>query len=115
HESLVRTVRLLGLGTDALELVACEPSGSISLSALERTLECESGQPIILCLQAGDLNTGAFDQFHEAIALARAKDAWVHVDGAFGLWVEASARYRHLLDGADKADSWATDGHKWLN
>jgi len=115
HESLIRAVRLLGLGTDAVELVSCEPSGSISLSALEGALGREPGQPIILCLQAGDLNTGAFDPFSEAIALARSKSAWVHIDGAFGLWAAASDRFRHLLAGADQADSWATDGHKWLN
>lgn len=115
HESLMRAVRLLGLGTDAVELVACEPSGSISLSALEGSLSRNTSQPTVLCLQAGDLNTGAFDPFPEAIALARGSDAWVHVDGAFGLWAAASGRYRHLLKGADKADSWATDGHKWLN
>jgi glutamate/tyrosine decarboxylase-like PLP-dependent enzyme len=115
HESLIRSVRILGLGADAVELVSCEPSGSISLSALEGALARKPAQPTILCLQAGDLNTGAFDPFHDAIALARGANAWVHVDGAFGLWVAASDRYRHLLNGADEADSWATDGHKWLN
>jgi glutamate/tyrosine decarboxylase-like PLP-dependent enzyme len=115
HESLIRAVRLLGLGTDAVERVSCEPSGSLSLSALERALGREPGQATIVGLQAGDLNTGAFDPFAEAIALARSKSAWVHIDGAFGLWAAASERFRHLLDGADKADSWATDGHKWLN
>ena len=115
HESLIRAVRLLGLGTDAVELVLCEPSGDISLSALEVALSHNPAQPTIVCLQAGDLNTGAFDQFDKAIALAKSRDAWVHVDGAFGLWAAASDRFRHLLDGAEKADSWATDGHKWLN
>ncbi|MHA1564125.1 MAG: pyridoxal phosphate-dependent decarboxylase family protein [Alphaproteobacteria bacterium] len=66
-------------------------------------------------MQAGDLNTGAFDPFQEAIPLARHVNAWVHIDGAFGLWAAASDHYRHLLRGAEMADSWATDGHKWLN
>jgi glutamate/tyrosine decarboxylase-like PLP-dependent enzyme len=69
----------------------------------------------VICLQAGDMNTGAFDPFAEACALARAHGAWVHVDGAFGLWAAASPRLRHLLAGAEAAQSWATDGHKWLN
>jgi glutamate/tyrosine decarboxylase-like PLP-dependent enzyme len=115
HESLIRSVRILGLGTDAVESVSCEPSGSISLSALEGALARKPVQPTILCLKAGDFNTGAFDPFHDAIDLARGANAWVHVDGAFGLWAAASDRYRDLLKGADKADSWATDGHKWLN
>jgi glutamate/tyrosine decarboxylase-like PLP-dependent enzyme len=115
HESLIRTVRILGLGTDAVELVACEPSGSIALPALEAALSRRPTQPTIVCLQAGDLNTGAFDPFHAAIALARGTNAWVHIDGAFGLWAAASDRYRHLLAGAEGANSWATDGHKWLN
>jgi glutamate/tyrosine decarboxylase-like PLP-dependent enzyme len=66
-------------------------------------------------LQAGEINTGAFDPFAELIPIARRHDAWVHVDGAFGLWAAASPRYRPLLAGFELADSWATDGHKWLN
>jgi glutamate/tyrosine decarboxylase-like PLP-dependent enzyme len=78
-------------------------------------LECLDSAPSVVWLQAGDLNTGNFDPFEEACALAHAAKAWVHIDGAFGLWVATSSRYRHLLAGAEKADSWATDGHKWLN
>jgi len=66
-------------------------------------------------LQAGDLNTGNFDRYTDLIPLAKQHGAWVHIDGAFGLWAAASPRFQHLLDGADLADSWATDGHKWLN
>jgi glutamate/tyrosine decarboxylase-like PLP-dependent enzyme len=69
----------------------------------------------VVCLQAGDLNTGVFDPFEPACRLAHAAKAWVHVDGAFGLWAAVSERHRHLLAGAELADSWATDGHKWLN
>lgn len=115
HESIIRSARILGLGTDAIELVPCEESGAISLSALERALSADPSQPTILCLLAGELNTGAFDRFDRAIPLAKSIGAWVHIDGAFGLWAATSERHRHLLHGADAADSWATDGHKWLN
>jgi glutamate/tyrosine decarboxylase-like PLP-dependent enzyme len=71
--------------------------------------------PTIVVLQAGDLNIGAYDEFAELIPLARAHGAWVHVDGAFGLWVAASPTHSHLLKGVELADSWTTDGHKWLN
>jgi len=71
--------------------------------------------PVMVLLQAGDLNIGAYDCFETLIPLAHEFGAWVHVDGAFGLWAAASPRYRHLLRGVDLADSWATDGHKWLN
>ena len=81
---------------------------------LDRTLKFGS-QPTIVILQAGDLNIAAFDRFAELIPIARAHDAWVHVDGAFGLWAAASPRYRHLLRGVELADSWTNDGHKWLN
>jgi len=115
HESLMRSVRLLGLGTDAVTLVKCESSGAVSLQALEGELARNPTQPTIVCLQAGDLNTGAFDPFEAAIPLAKSFDAWVHIDGAFGLWVAASPRFDSLIRGAALADSWATDGHKWLN
>jgi glutamate/tyrosine decarboxylase-like PLP-dependent enzyme len=71
--------------------------------------------PTIVSLAAGDLNRGAFDPFDEVCDLAHAFNAWVHIDGAFGLWVATSPRYRHLVKGIEKADSWATDAHKWLN
>jgi len=115
HESILRAVRLLGIGSDALEELPCEETGGIRLDALAAALAREPARPTILSLIAGDLNTGAFDCFPRAIALARAAGAWVHVDGAFGLWARVSERYRHLLEGVESADSWATDGHKWLN
>jgi len=115
HESLIRAARLLGLGTDAIETIACDGIGRIDHSALTAALTEPDDRPVLLCLQAGDLHTGAFDRFGPAIDAARTAGAWVHVDGAFGLWAAASRRFRHLLDGAAAADSWATDGHKWLN
>lgn len=115
HESLLRTVRLLGLGTDAVEYLAADAEGRMSMDALAQALRRAPARPTIVWLQAGELNTGQFDPFAEASAIARAAGAWVHVDGAFGLWAATSARYRSLLDGVEQADSWTTDGHKWLN
>jgi glutamate/tyrosine decarboxylase-like PLP-dependent enzyme len=80
-----------------------------------RTALQASERPTIVCLQAGDLNTGAFDAFDMVCDLSREVGAWVHVDGAFGLWAITSERHQHYLKGVALADSWATDGHKWLN
>jgi glutamate/tyrosine decarboxylase-like PLP-dependent enzyme len=81
---------------------------------LSRALGDETG-PTIVCAQAGEVNTGAFDPLPEIAATAREAGAWLHVDGAFGLWAAASPALAHLVEGAELADSWATDGHKWLN
>jgi glutamate/tyrosine decarboxylase-like PLP-dependent enzyme len=115
HGSVDRAVRLLGLGTDCLENLPTDGQGRLRANTLERALARGADAPTIVALQAGDLNTGAYDPFAELVPLARARGAWVHVDGAFGLWAAASARHRHLLEGVALADSWATDGHKWLN
>jgi glutamate/tyrosine decarboxylase-like PLP-dependent enzyme len=98
-----------------VESLPCDERGSLRLDALAAALDRTPLRPTVVCLQAGDLNTGAFDSFEPACTLAHAARAWVHVDGAFGLWVATSDRYRHLLAGVERADSWATDGHKWLN
>ena len=79
-----------------------------------RPRSAKAAGPVIAIVQAGQINTGAFDPFEAIIATARAKHAWVHVDGAFGLWARATADRAHLAKGIDKADSWAVDGHKWL-
>ena len=105
HGAFDRAVRLLGLGSANVTFLA-------DWAELESALD---GSPAILLLQAGDINTGEFDPFQTLIPIAKRRGAWVHVDGAFGLWAAASPRYRHLLRGVDAADSWATDGHKWLN
>ena len=89
--------------------------GRLRPGALAEALQRLGPAPTVVWLQAGDLNTGVFDPFAEACAVARDAGAWVHVDGAFGLWAATSARHRHLLAGVEQADSWATDGHKWLN
>ena len=114
HESLIRAMRFLGIGSDALELVDLDADGRIDLTCLEAALDAAPDQPTVICLMAGDLNTGAADPFERACALAHARGAWVHVDGAFGLWMNASPRHRDALRGCELADSWATDGHKWL-
>ncbi len=85
------------------------------MRALDEALRQVDDAPTVVLLQAGDINTGTFDPFGSACEVAHAAKAWVHVDGAIGLWVAASDRYRHLLAGVERADSWATDGHKWLN
>lgn len=115
HETLVRAARILGLGDAAIEHVACENDGRMRMTDLERMLQNSPDTATIICLQAGDLHTGLYDPFTEACRIAHGHDAWVHIDGAFGLWAATSDRLRHLLTGAELADSWATDGHKWLN
>lgn len=112
HASVTRGARLLGLGTDSVQMHPCSEDGRLDLDAVARSLD---DAPTILVLQAGEFNTGAFDDFHRAREIAQEHGAWVHVDGALGLWAAASEKYRHLMDGCELADSWATDGHKWLN
>jgi glutamate/tyrosine decarboxylase-like PLP-dependent enzyme len=112
HTSVEMVLRYLGLGEPAL--VASDDQGRIRMDALAEALQGATG-PLIVCLQAGDLHSGAFDPFREAIELAHQHGAWVHIDGAFGLWAAASPRWADVLDGFDAADSWATDAHKTLN
>ena len=113
HESVDLTLRYLGLG--APTAVAADDQGRILPGALKASLAEEPGCPTIVCLQAGNLHSGAFDPFREAIETAHASGAWVHVDGAFGLFAAASPDLRPALDGYALADSWATDAHKTLN
>jgi glutamate/tyrosine decarboxylase-like PLP-dependent enzyme len=115
HGSIVRAVRMLGLGEKHIQGLTVDANGRLREDALIEALETSPDQPTILVLQAGDLNIGAFDDFASLIPIAKKHGAWVHVDGAFGLWCAASPRLRHLLHGAEAADSWTTDGHKWLN
>ncbi len=115
HETLLRALRHLGIGTDAVVQVAMNDDGTIDVAALETELKKNPAAATIVSLAAGDLNRGAFDPFDEICDLAHRYGAWVHVDGAFGLWVAASKKLRHLVKGVEKADSWATDAHKWLN
>ncbi len=115
HVTIDRALRLLGFGTSVTEPVATSTNGAIQLDDLERTLATGPHGPTIVALQAGNVNSGAFDDFEVAISVAHAHGAWVHVDGAFGLWAGANPSTRHLTEGVERADSWATDGHKWLN
>ncbi|MFI6533054.1 pyridoxal phosphate-dependent decarboxylase family protein [Nonomuraea sp. NPDC050547] len=112
HGTIDRSLRLLGLGTDVVEPVPADANGAIDLGSLREKLRAG---PLIVCLQAGNVNTGACDRLREACELVHRHGGWAHVDGAFGLWAAAGPSIRHLVDGLELADSWACDGHKWLN
>ncbi len=115
HETLLRALRHLGIGTNAVVQLKQLEDGTLDVGDLKTELEKHPHMPTIVSLAAGDLNRGAFDPIDEVCDLAHAFNAWVHIDGAFGLWVASSKRLRHLVKGLEKADSWATDAHKWLN
>jgi glutamate/tyrosine decarboxylase-like PLP-dependent enzyme len=115
HGTVDRAVSMLGIGTCNFVKLPCDSSGRLKAAALESALATEPDVPTIVVLQAGDLNIGAFDPFEILIPIAKRYGAWIHIDGAFGLWVAASSLHRHLSAGVGAADSWAADGHKWLN
>ena len=110
HASLYRAIGLAGFGRERVTVVPVDGQGAMRPDAFPRV-----DGPAIVCLQAGNVNTGAFDPAGEICAKARAAGAWVHVDGAFGLWAGVAPARAHLVDGYEAADSWATDAHKWLN
>ncbi|MGV0793794.1 pyridoxal phosphate-dependent decarboxylase family protein [Mycolicibacterium sp. XJ1819] len=110
HASMLKALSLLGLGRSRVERVPVDDQGRIRAAALPQL----SGDTVV-CIQAGNVNTGAFDPAAEVCAAARDAGAWVHVDGAFGLWAAAAPRLAPLADGYAEADSWAVDAHKWLN
>lgn len=114
HGSVSRAARLLGFGAKSLRRLAADENGQLKAEALDAALAAHDG-PAIVVLNAADLNIGAFDEFDRLIPVARARGAWVHVDGAFGLFARASRSKHHLTRGVEAADSWATDAHKWLN
>ena len=115
HVTVDRALRLLGIGTTQIEAVPADEQGRMRPDALGEALLGRAHGPTIVCAQAGNVNTGAFDPLDEIADAVEGTGAWLHVDGAFGLWAAASPRFRHLVAGAERADSWATDGHKWLN
>jgi glutamate/tyrosine decarboxylase-like PLP-dependent enzyme len=115
HGTTVRAIRLLGLGEKHITNLAADSNGCLTEDSLRQALEAAPSAPTVVVLQAGDLNIGSFDDFTKLIPLAKKYGAWVHVDGAFGLWANASPGLRHLLNGVEDADSWVVDGHKWLN
>lgn len=114
HRTVLSALRMLGLGTERVIRVPTDRQGRISLGELERRM-CRVPEPCIICAQVGNVNTGAADPIGRIADLARLRGAWLHVDGAFGLWAAASRRHRWLCDGIERADSIATDAHKWLN
>ena len=115
HVSVFAALRMLGFGTARVELVEADAQGRMVPAALRKVLPARPAGPIVVCVQAGNVNTGAFDPLPEIVEVAHAAGAWVHVDGAFGLWAWASPRRRALMAGGEAADSWSTDAHKWLN
>lgn len=113
HTTVFAALQILGLGHSRVRRVATDSAGRIDAADFARAIAPCAG-PVIAIAQAGQINTGAFDPFPEIVEMARAKDAWVHVDGAFGLWARACPETAGLAAGVEGCDSWATDGHKWL-
>jgi glutamate/tyrosine decarboxylase-like PLP-dependent enzyme len=113
HATVFAALRYLGLGARRVTRIATDDQGRMAPEALAQALDRVQSPPLLI-LQAGQLHTGAFDPAAQLIPLAKAKGAWVHVDGAFGLWARACPSRAHLAQGLEAADSWATDGHKWL-
>jgi glutamate/tyrosine decarboxylase-like PLP-dependent enzyme len=114
HGTIKSAIRLIGLGTNNIKTVPADKEGRIRIKNVQSVTSGAEG-PTILCLQAGNVNTGAFDSFEEIIDFAHSKNIWVHIDGAFGLWARANTQFKHLTAGVQKADSWSVDAHKWLN
>ena len=114
HGTIDRALRFLGMGTGSIVPVEADGEGRMVVPALRAALAAEDG-PAIVCAQVGNVNTGAIDPVGELSEVAHAAGAWVHVDGAFGMWAAASPWMRPLVAGVELADSWATDAHKWLN
>lgn len=114
HVSVVGALRMLGFGSRQVIRVDADAQGRMRPDALERALS-DGATPAIVCAQAGNVNTGAFDPLPEISSIAARHRAWLHVDGAFGLWASASRALAHHTKGVERADSWATDAHKWLN
>ena len=115
HVTIRASLQMLGLGRNRVLRVATDDKGRMRADALGETLTTLSG-PVIVCAQAGNVDTGAFDPLPEIVAAVRGRpNAWLHVDGAFGLWAAATPALRHLVGGLASADSWTIDAHKWLN
>jgi glutamate/tyrosine decarboxylase-like PLP-dependent enzyme len=115
HASAVKSLALLGIGTDNVHRLTRDPAGRLDLDALERSLADLNGAPAIVIANAGEVNAGDFDPIGSMADLADEHDAWLHVDGAFGLFARISPRSAHLAAGAERARSVSSDGHKWLN
>ena len=115
HVTIFASLQMLGLGRSRVHRVPTDDQGRMRADALRSTLAGLPSGPTVVCAQGGNVNTGAFDPLEEIGVLARGRGAWLHVDGAFGLWAGASPAFRALLVGVAEADSWTTDSHKWLN
>jgi glutamate/tyrosine decarboxylase-like PLP-dependent enzyme len=114
HVTVHAALQMLGLGRERVTRVPTDRQGRMRPDALASVLAALD-RPALVCAQAGNVNTGAFDLLPPIVDAVRANDGWLHVDGAFGLWAGADPSRRHLVDGVDQADSWTTDAHKWLN
>ena len=116
HVTIHVSLQMLGLGRSRVHTVAADGQGRMRADALRETLAGLRDRPVLVCAQSGNVNTGAFDPLPEiAAAVHELPNAWLHVDGAFGLWAAAAPGLRHLAAGLAEADSWTTDAHKWLN
>lgn len=115
HASAVKALGMLGIGRQQPRILAQDAAGRLDLAELEDALRALDGKPAIVIATAGDVNTGDFDPLPETAVLSRKYGAWLHIDGAFGLYAAVSPRTRHLTEGIEAADSIAVDGHKWLN
>jgi glutamate/tyrosine decarboxylase-like PLP-dependent enzyme len=110
HATILKALRMLGFGNAQVRTVRTDAQGRMKAVEIPRV-----SKPVIICAQVGNVNTGGCDPIGDICETAHEIGAWVHVDGAFGLWAAVSPARRHLVEGIDKADSWATDAHKWLN
>jgi len=115
HVTIDRALRYIGIGKQSIVPVAADDNGRMDVDALADALAARGEGPVIVCAQVGEVNTGAIDDVGAIAEIAHGAGAWVHVDGAFGLWAAASPTTRALVEGVGRADSWATDAHKWLN
>src|SRR5581483_11449339 len=114
HYTISLALRLLGLGANRIRKIPADDQGRMRADLLAAALR-ETVGPCIVCAQAGNVNTGAFDPLPALADAAKERGAWLHVDGAFGLWAAASPQHAHLVRGIERADSIASDAHKWLN
>lgn len=116
HATIKNALRMIGIGAAQIKVIPSDDQGRMSLDAFAEQLgDIHDQQPVLVSLQAGNVNTGAFEPIATIAKLVNGRNAWIHVDGAFGLWAAVSPKLRFLLQGLDQADSWATDAHKWLN
>ena len=115
HATVRSALRMLGFGSTQVREIPADSQGRMNMDVLEAEIQRATGLPMILSLQAGNVNSGAFEPIDAIADLMRAENAWIHVDGAFGLWAAVSPELSIHLQGVTRADSWATDAHKWLN